>query len=559
MTELPTAAGDWLRASASPGRSALRIAAAFQVLDTVFTALAWIALASLIGGLAADNAGLDRPVLGLLALAGLLAAAAAWGATWFQAVGRSRISGAIRRDLTARLCSAGQADRDAASAATAAVELVDDVAEHHAEALPRQVSAPLSMVVILLATAALQWPTVLVLLLAGAIVVPNLRLAGLFAKEGAEARRSATDRLAAVVLDSFRGMRTLRGLGAVRRRRAALGEAAARLDDATLATVRRAFLSGAMMEVVITYAIAVNATYIGLSLLGYLRIGVVPQVTLASGLATLLLCPMYFTPMREIAAAYHSRERATVAAEALAALLTGTPARHRTAPAPQGPVSVSVNGASVQFEGASEPVLSNVNVTIEAGQWVAVTGASGAGKTTLLSLIAGALSPSSGAVRWHTAEGPVAPQLGGCAWIGQRTVILPGSVADNIGLGRLGADRTRIQRAAADAGLSEVMARLPSGLDTPLGEGGWGLSTGESRRIAIARALICDADLWILDEPTAHLDLESEAALIDVLRVAVRGRTVVAATHSARLARAADALLVVAEGKVLPIREAVAS
>lgn len=565
MTTSSPATGerDWLKAAATPGGGALRMAAACQVLDTAFTVVQWTALAWLANDLLTRGANPGWPQLSALAAGGMLAATAAWAAARFQATGRARISSAIRHDLVARLLAAGprRTDPDPAAAALATVELADDVADYHAEALPRHVSAPLSMVLIVLVTAVLQWPAAVILLLASLILVPNMRLAGQFAKEGADEQLAATNRMAAVVLDSFRGMHTLHNLAATGRRRTTLAEAAGRLNAATMATVRRAFLSSAVMEVVITYSIAVNATYIGLSLLGYLHLPAVPQVTLANGLTVLLLCPMYFASLRAIAATYHTRERAVAAVPTMTALLTDAAAVPDLRPdaAPSGPVTVAVDGASFSFPGSLEPILDEVNLNVPAGQWVAVTGASGAGKTTLLSLIAGVRAPSTGSVGWLTPNGAVAPQLGGCAWIGQQTVILPGSIADSIRLGRPDASRADIDRAAAAAGLTDIVARLPEGLDTQLREYDCCLSTGESRRIAIARALLRDAQLWVLDEPTAHLDPDAEAEVVDALGVAAHGRTVVMATHSAQLARAADTVLVVSDGTVHPSREAIAA
>jgi ATP-binding cassette subfamily C protein CydD len=185
-----------------------------------------------------------------------------------------------------------------------------------------------------------------------------------------------------------------------------------------------------------------------------------------------------------------------------------------------------------------------------------VIGPSGAGKTTLQSLIAGVRPPTRGTVRWLTPAGSSPPRLGGCAWIGQQTVLLPGSVGDNIRIARPHASRADIKRAVAAAGLADVVARLPQGLDTPLGEGGSGLSTGEARRVAIARAFLSEASLWVLDEPTAHLDPDTEAQVIDALRNATRGRTVIVATHSAALARSATVLLSLTDGTLHPVREA---
>lgn len=551
----------WLKAAAAPGRGRLRLAAGCQVLETVFTVVQWAALA----WIAQDVLGHHQVTwlaLGILFAGGALSGAAAGSAARFQAAGRGRISGAIRRRLVAGLLPTAErrGDPDAATAALATVELTDDVADHHAQTRPLRLSAPVSMAVVFLITAVVQWPAAVILLLASLLIPPNMRLAGLFAKEGADERVAAGTRLAAVVLDSFRGMRTLRSIGALERRRDQLADADASLNATTMAIVRRAFLSGSVMEVVITFSIAANATYIGLSLLGYVRLPGAPHVTLFTGLLALLLCPMYFAPLRAMAAAYHSRERAAAAAPAIMALLTETPAPDtRPAPPPTRPVTVVLIDSGFRFPGSDRPIIRDVNMAAPAGRWTAIIGPSGVGKTTLLSLIGGVRRPATGTVQWVTPREAVTPHLGGCAWIGQQTVILPGSIGDNIHIGRPTASRAEVECAVVAAGLADVVARLPDGLDTWLGESGWGLSTGEARRIAIARAFLSDAELWVLDEPTAHLDAPAEARVIDALRHATQGRTVVMATHSAALAGAADTVLTITDGTVHPVREVIST
>jgi ATP-binding cassette, subfamily C, bacterial CydD len=565
----------WLTAAAAPGRAFLRLAATFQVLETVFAIIQWTGLAWIAQGALSRNALPSWPELGVLSGGGLLAGPAAWAAERCAAAGRQRISGSIRRHLVtgllpsapppARMAAAGspgeQGEPDPATAALAAVELADDAADHHAQALPRRWSAPVSMAVVFAVTAVVHWPAA-VILLAGSLIVPlNMRLAGLFAQEGADERMAASARLTAVVLDSFRGMRTLQAIGALTRRRGELAAADAGLNAATMAVARRAFLSGAVMDMVITFAIALDATYIGLSLLGYVHLSAAPHMTLFGGLVALLLCPMYFAPLRAAAAAYHSRERAAAAAPAIIGLLAQLePAEQlseQPTPAGAGFVTVVLDDVTFGFPGSDRPVVHEVDLTAGAGRWTAVTGPSGAGKTTLLSLIAGIRQPAGGTVRWVTPTGAVPPHLGSCAWIGQQTVILPGSITDNIRIGRPDASRAAIEYALAAAGLADVVARLPDGLDTELGEGGWGLSAGEARRIAIARAFLRDAELWVLDEPTAHLDHDAEAQVINALRSATQGRTVIVATHSVALARSADVVLTIADGTVRPAREAI--
>jgi ATP-binding cassette subfamily C protein CydD len=562
---LPEGARGWLDAVAAPGRTWLRLAATCQALETVFTVVQWAALARVAQSVLARRAQPPWLELGVLLAGGLLAGGAAWSAARFQAVGRQRISRAIRQRLVAGLLPSGQRRRepDAATAAMATVELTDDVADYHAQALPQRLSAPASMAVIFLVTAAVQWPAAAILLLSSLLIPANLRLAGLLAKEGADQRAAASTRLGAVVLDSFRGMPTLASIGALTRRREQLADAAADLNATTMAIVRRAFLSGSVLEVVITFSIAANATYIGLSLLGYLRVGAAPTMTLFSGLLALLLCPMYFQPLRAMAAAYHARERALSAVPTIIALLAEAEAvpevDGRAPPPPAGPVTLVLHDFTFGYPNANRLILHGVDLTVHPGRWTAIVGPSGVGKTTLLSLIAGVRRPTTGTVRWVTPAGASPPRLGGCAWIGQQTVLLPGSIGDNIRIGRPTASQADVERAVAAAGLAEVTARLPDGLGTVLGEGGAGLSSGEARRIAIARAFLRDADLWVLDEPTAHLDADAEAQVIAALQTATRGRTVVVATHSAALARSADTVLGVADGTIHVTREATAA
>jgi ATP-binding cassette subfamily C protein CydD len=528
----------------------------------VFTVVQWAALAWIAQGVLDPRTQPTWLGLSVLVAGGLLAAGAAGNAARFQAAGRQRIAHALRRRLVAGLLPSRlrRGEPDAATAALASVELTDDVADYHAQAVPQRRSGPVSMAVVLLVTAAVQWPTAVILLLAGLLVPLNMRLAGLFAKEGADERLTASTRLAAVVLDSFRGMRTLRSIGALSRRRDELADAAASLNAVTMAIMRRAFISGSVMDVVITFSIAANATYIGLSLLGYVRIGAAPTVTLFSGLLALLLCPMYFQPLRTMAASYHAQERALSAVPTIIALLAeaeaGPDVGERSAPPPAGPVAVVLDAITFRFANSDRPILAGVNIAVRAGRWTAVAGPSAAGKTTLLSLIAGVRQPTTGSVRWVTPAGASPPHLGGCCWIGQQTVLLPASIRDNIRIGRPAAGQAEVEHAVAAAGLADVVARLPEGLDSALGEGGWGLSTGEARRIAVARAFLSDAELWVLDEPTAHLDREAEAQVIEALHNATQGRTVVVATHSAALARSADTVFSVADGIVHAAREA---
>jgi ATP-binding cassette subfamily C protein CydD len=266
---------------------------------------------------------------------------------------------------------------------------------------------------------------------------------------------------------------------------------------------------------------------------------------------------VYFAPLRDYSAGYHEREQALAAARVLSPLAAPPEeppaATARKAPKPTArPPAIRLVEVGVDPGGARGAVLRGATAEVPAGQLTVLVAPSGAGKTTLLRLVAGLARPDRGEV--HLVDPPTGrvsvPRLGVASWIGQTTVLLPGTVADNIAVADPAASRAAIARAARDAGLASVLAQLPDGLDTVLGERGWGISAGQARRVALARAVLRDAPVWLLDEPTAHLDEETERALLDTLLTAAAGRTLLVATHSAALVARADVVLRLEEGRL---------
>ncbi len=412
-----------------------------------------------------------------------------------------------------------------------------------------------AMGLIFVAVALVHWPVAILLAGATALMPGNMRLAGLAGLDASRQRLREMDRLGAVVLESFRGMQALRSLGALERRQAQIRLVAERLNTLTLQVLGKAFLSTLVMDIVVTFAIAVCATYVGLVLLRYLTWSVLPSLSLFSGMFVLLLCPMYFLPLRRMAAGFHARDRAVAAAEAMQSMQV----KADNQPTPTESTRLSsanimqlrTQGLSYQAPDSSTPLFTNLSLTAASKQWTVVTGPSGAGKTTLLSLLSGIKLPQSGAVQWIDVNGDtVEPDVRAAAWIGQSTVIIDGTVASNIMLGNRNADLERVRAAAEKAGLGKLLARLPNGLDTRIGDGGAGVSAGEARRIAIARALLRDASIWFLDEPTAHLDQESERDVLNAIAQASAGRTVIAATHSPELIARANVVWHVGDGQV---------
>jgi ATP-binding cassette subfamily C protein CydD len=312
-------------------------------------------------------------------------------------------------------------------------------------------------------------------------------------------------------------------------------------------------VSAAVLEAIVTVAVAVVASYIGPTLLGYVRVpGLPADMTLRTGLFLLMVTPLYFQPVRALAAAYHERADALAAIEALQPLLDTGPAAARRGAAPPllSSPAVQIADLTVVFPGRTAPALDDVSLAFEPGELIGVTGASGAGKSTLLRALAGDLEPAAGGVLLDGVP-PSGIPWSAITWLGQRPYLFSGSLAENIALGRPESHDLEILHAALAAGLGDVLARLPSGLRTPVGEGGWGLSGGEAHRVVLARTFLKRAPLLLLDEPTAHLDAASEAGVIDVIRRLARDATTILASHSPALLAACDRVITLDRGQLV--------
>lgn len=550
----------WLGDAGAPGDHAFRRAAIATVAGTVATVGQWASVVGLVA--AADGA----PATGQLPTGPVVTGMAALlGATLVRALaghlarcraddGGRAVGHALRATLLRTVLPgrAGTVPPAAPVAAHAVLELVDRVVTYHVRARPARHAAAASGAVTLVAVAVVHWPVAVLLALATPIVPVNLRLAGQATQEAGRRQLAAVRVLSAQLLDRIRGMRTLRTLGAVDRERASVQASCEALNRASAVVLRRAFVAAGVLDAVVTFAVAVAATYVGLTLLGYLRLPGVPSLGFASGLFVLVMAPVYFAPLRAVAAGYHERDEATAAAAELS-VLGDVPGRPATVTEPLGGAPrVELVGVTVRHSGAERPVLDRADGTLRAGRLTVLAAPSGAGKSTLLQVLAGLRTPSDGRVLLHEPSGRVQPpHVGRASWIGQRTVLIAGTLADNIRLGDPAASDDLLAGAAADAGLGELLARLPDGLATRIGDHGLGVSAGEARRVALARALLRDAPLWLLDEPTAHLDAVTERELIDTLRRAARDRTVLVATHSPALLAHADTVWRLDRGALL--------
>jgi len=282
---------------------------------------------------------------------------------------------------------------------------------------------------------------------------------------------------------------------------------------------------------------------------------------LEAGLFCLLMAPEVYLPLRTLAAHYHDRASARAAVASLDAVFDGLP---EAAPLPAmaarrtgGPVraaSVVIRGLTVTAEGRGK-VLDGIDLDIAPGERIAILGASGIGKSTLLEAI-GRFRAFEGDIRIDDAPVGAIDEgsfRGRIALLVQRPRLFHGTIAGNVRLARPDASDADIRRAAALAHVTDFADRLPDGLETAVGERGRGISGGEAQRVALARIFLSDPGLVLLDEPTAHLDVGTEALVADSILDFAAGRTLIVATHSAALARRMDRIYRIAGGELLPV------
>lgn len=388
------------------------------------------------------------------------------------------------------------------------------------------------------------WVVGITLLIAGPLIPVFMALVGM-AAEGASRRQM--DEIATMndmALDRLPAMLDIRLLGATERTAADFAARAESLRERTMAVLRIAFLSSTVLELFSALGVAMVAVFVGFTLLGEIGFGYWrSELTLGQGLFLLLIPPEFFQPLRDLAAAWHDCAAGFAVVADLEALDAATRTRivgHGIAAAPlDGPVEVQTSGALASMAGRQVPL---PDLTVRQGESLALIGPSGVGKTTALAAVAGLIPLITGDIR---VCGRRLGKENADAWrariamLPQRPHFPDETLRTWLDTGETGADPMSALR-LADA--TDIVARLPDGLDTRLGETGGGVSGGEARRLLLARAILTGADLILADEPTADLDPETARRITTSLRrLQAEGRTIIVATHDPDLAAAMDA------------------
>jgi len=534
--------------------SALGVAAALLVLAQA--ALIAAVAARVFGGASlGDVAGL----LVLLVLASVGRAAAASG---FEVVGRRAATDALatlRLELVERRLRDRPAALDGAESAevaTAAVSGLDALETTFARYLPQIVLAITVPVAVLVFVAVIDPLSAGVMLLTLPLVPVFMWLIGRYTQQRARERWQAMALLATHFLDVVRGLPTLRAFNRGEAQTEQIRVVSEEYRRSTMATLRIAFLSGTVLELAATLGIALVAVTVGVRLVD-------GGIGFEAGLTVLVLTPELYLPLRNLAAQFHASADGLAVAKRLLDLVDDDVVARPGAAATPTPreAPIRLEGVSFAYPTREALVLDRVDLELRPGETVALVGPSGGGKSTIASLLLLLAAPTGGRVLAGDVD------LAGCAaaawrakiaWVPQEPTLFRGSIADNIRLGVPAAGDEEVRAAAVRAGADAFVHALPEGYDTLVGEGGRPLSAGELQRIGLARAFLRDAELVILDEPTANLDPASAAIVSEAVERLRVGRTVLLIVHRPELAAHADRIVHLRDGRIVATTAAAA-
>ncbi|HDR1204443.1 TPA: cysteine/glutathione ABC transporter permease/ATP-binding protein CydD [Pasteurella multocida] len=464
----------------------------------------------------------------------------------------------LRQKILDKIHQVGPAtinNKPAGSWATIMLEQVENLHNYYARYLPQQALSAIVPVVILIAIFPLNWAAGLVLMLTAPLIPIFMILVGIAAADSSQKNMATLAKLSGQFLDRLRGLETLRLFNRTEEQTQHIEKNTEDFRETTMDVLKMAFLSSAVLEFFTSISIALMAVYFGFSYLGELNFGTYDApLTLFVGFFCLILAPEFYQPLRDLGTYYHDRAAGIGAADVIVDFLE---ANHTTAQstAQQNPhiesaVEICAENLVI-LSPQGKPLTQALNFSLPAGSHTAIVGQSGAGKTSLFNAILGFLA-YQGSLKINGVELKemnITQWRKHIAWVGQNPLLLQGSIKENLLLGDIEATDAQIDQALCLAQAKEFTDKL--GLSSEIKDGGLGVSVGQAQRLAIARALLRQGHLLLLDEPTASLDAQSENLVLQALQHMSQQQTTLMITHRIEDLKQCDTILVMQQGTIV--------
>ncbi|MDO6497276.1 heme ABC transporter permease/ATP-binding protein CydD [Photobacterium sanguinicancri] len=505
-----------------------------------------------------DKSELVGHFIGLITVVGLRAACS-WGREVFGYRCGEQIRLHIRQLIMQRLHNLGPAyikGKPAGAWASLVLEQVEEMQDFFSRYIPQMSIAVLVPLTILVVVFPLNWAAGLIFLITAPLVPIFMALVGLGAADANRRNFKALQRLSGHFFDRLQGLSTLRLFNRAEAEAENLHVASDVLRKRTMEVLRLAFLSSAVLEFFSSISVAMVAVYFGFTFIGELNFGTygIP-LSLFTGLFVLVLAPEFYQPLRDLGTFYHAKAQAIGAAESIVEFLNAEADEMEQGtdnlPSPE---TIQIEANALEVLSPEGQVLAGpLTFAIKPNEHVALVGPSGAGKTSLLNAILGFL-PYRGSLKVNGVELKALDHSQwrqAISWVGQNPMLVHGTVRDNVTLGNPLATDEHVRQVTQQAYADEFIDRLELGDQHIVGDRSGGLSVGQAQRIAVARAMLQNGAFWLLDEPTASLDANSERLVLDSLSIAVRGQTTLMVSHRLDQLSMMDRVFVMENGQLV--------
>ncbi|MGE6567756.1 heme ABC transporter permease/ATP-binding protein CydD [Shewanella vesiculosa] len=555
----------WLKSQQSSCGIFLKLSVLCGVLNGIAIVGQALFIAQILQGVIIDMvapAALSREFFALIALL-LIRALLAQVRERISFEAGKRLREDIRQAVLNKLVALGPVfikGKPAGAWATLVFEQVEDLHDFYAKYLPQMMLAGFIPLLILVCVFPLNWAAGIILLATAPLIPLFMILVGMGAADANRKNMQALSRLSGYFMDRLKGLQTLKLFNRGEAELVNIEHASEDFRARTMSVLRLAFLSSAVLEFFAAVSIAVLAVYFGFSYLDHLDFGHygVP-ISLFTGMFVLILAPEFYQPLRDLGTHYHAKAQAIGAAEALVELLdyqvstpTNVESTSETMAFSASSISIQAIGVEV-FSLDGQRLAGPISFTLPAGEQWAIVGPSGAGKTSLLNALLGFL-PYQGSllINGHElSQLNVAQWRQHLAWLGQDPQLFHGTVRENVALANPQLNDEQIMALLEQANISEFVIQHPLGLDLVISDQSAGVSVGQAQRFALARALAQPAKLFLLDEPTASLDTQSEQSVLAALNTAMQSVTALTVTHKLDDLHSMNCVLVMEKGCVV--------